>query len=110
LPVYLIHDLIALRPGEQTMPNEIMTQSPAPQKPKRRSKSKPGIPYEGATSGEGARTEATKILRRLSCEQIEFMDATNFFAKKIQFLIRSLSVTIPKGGKVGAVAPHAWLL
>ena len=60
------------------MGNEIELQSrPAitPQRTKRRSsKNKPGIPYESATSGEGARTEATKILRRLDCEQIGFMD------------------------------------
>jgi hypothetical protein len=35
---------------------------------------KRGIPYEGATSGEGARAQATKWLRRLGCEQIGFMD------------------------------------
>jgi len=31
-------------------------------------------PYETATSGENARTEITKILRRFGCESIGFMD------------------------------------
>jgi hypothetical protein len=33
-----------------------------------------GIPYASATSGENARTETIKILRRLGCESIGFMD------------------------------------
>ena len=60
------------------MTNEIEIQSrtaiTAPQRTKRRSKSNSGVPYAGATSGENARAEATKILRRLGCEQIGFMD------------------------------------
>lgn len=32
------------------------------------------IPYETATSGENARTEISKILRRFGCESIGFMD------------------------------------
>jgi hypothetical protein len=57
--------------------NGIVTQPPAPvlrRTPTRRKKTSVGVPYAGATSGEGARAEATKILRRLGCEQIGFMD------------------------------------
>lgn len=32
------------------------------------------VPYETATSGENARAEITKILRRFGCESIGFMD------------------------------------
>lgn len=34
----------------------------------------PAIPYANATSGEAARTEITKILRRFGCSSIGFMD------------------------------------
>lgn len=59
------------------MTNEIGLQNrPAitPQRTKRRSKRNPGVPYASATSGDRARAEATKWLRRLGCEQIGFMD------------------------------------
>ena len=59
------------------MPNEIELQSRSaitPQRTKRRSKNNPSVPYASASSGERARAEATKILRRLGCEQIGFMD------------------------------------
>lgn len=36
--------------------------------------SKASIPYANATSGEAARTEITKILRRFGCSSIGFMD------------------------------------
>jgi hypothetical protein len=36
--------------------------------------SSPSIPYANATSGEAARTEITKILRRFGCSSIGFMD------------------------------------
>ena len=57
------------------MTNEIEVRSrtalTAPQRTKRRrNKGNPGVPYASATSGENARAEATKILRRLGCEQI----------------------------------------
>jgi len=32
------------------------------------------VPYEGATSGDAARAEITKILRRFGCSSIGFMD------------------------------------
>jgi hypothetical protein len=35
---------------------------------------KMGVPYQGATSGVRARDEITKILRRLGCESVGFMD------------------------------------
>ena len=57
--------------------NGIVTQPPAPvlrRTPPRRKKTSVSVPYAGATSGENARAEATKILRRLGCEQIGFMD------------------------------------
>src|SRR6516225_8990665 len=43
-------------------------------KPRRKRKSATGLPYASAASGNRAREEATKWLRRLGCEQIGFMD------------------------------------
>ena len=37
-------------------------------------KRKPGIPYASATTGTKAREEITKVLRRLGCESVGFMD------------------------------------
>lgn len=34
----------------------------------------PSVPYESATSGAAAREEITKLLRRLGCESVGFMD------------------------------------
>lgn len=38
------------------------------------SSSSNAVPYENATSGDGARNEITKILRRFGCSSIGFMD------------------------------------
>jgi hypothetical protein len=35
---------------------------------------KPTVPYESATSGDNARAEISKILRRFGCESVGFMD------------------------------------
>jgi len=58
------------------MGNEVIQQPAIAVQRRRRTKQqqKGSIPYAGATSGENARAEATKILRRLGCEQIGFMD------------------------------------
>ena len=81
------------------MTNEIGLQSPtaitALQRTKRRrSKNNPGVPYAGATSGENARSEATKILRRLGCEQIGFMDDFEDRAVLLAFTHRSRNVQL----------------
>jgi len=58
------------------MGNEVIQQPAIAVQRRRRTKQqqKGSIPYARATSGENARAEATKILRRLGCEQIGFMD------------------------------------
>jgi hypothetical protein len=64
--------------GELAMGNEIQAHQPPAivqqRTTRRRTKRKEGVPYEGATSGENARAETIKILRRLGCEEIGFMD------------------------------------
>ena len=60
------------------MGNEIQAHQPpaiAQQRTtRRRTKKKEGVPYEGATSGENAQAETKKILRRLGCTEVGFMD------------------------------------
>jgi hypothetical protein len=58
------------------MSNEIGTPNQAAIAiPRRRhTKKKEGVPYESATSGENAQAETKKILQRLGCAEVGFMD------------------------------------
>jgi hypothetical protein len=60
------------------MGNEVQIQQPAiavqQTTTHRRTKKKEGVPYEGATSGDNAQAETRKILRRLGCTEVGFMD------------------------------------
>ena len=63
--------------------------------PRRRNrKNNPGVPYAGATSGENARAETTKILRRLGCESIGFMDEFDNHEVLLQFTHRGRKVQL----------------
>jgi hypothetical protein len=76
--------------------NEIQAQPLVQQqRTKRRSKSKPGIPYQTATSDQGARAEATKTLRRFGCEQIGIMDDFENGEVLVAFTHRGRRVQIP---------------
>jgi len=60
------------------MGNEVQIQQPAiavqHRTTRRRTRKKDGVPYEGATSGENAQAETKKILQRLGCSEVGFMD------------------------------------
>jgi hypothetical protein len=60
------------------MGNEMQIQQPAmavqQRTSRRHTKKKEGVPYEGATSGENAQAETKKILQRLGCSEVGFMD------------------------------------
>ena len=59
------------------MGNDVQIQPPAvvqQRTPRRRTKKKEGVPYEGATSGDNAQAETKKILQRLGCTEVGFMD------------------------------------
>jgi hypothetical protein len=59
--------------------------------PRRKSNSA-SVPYAGATSGERARAEATKILQRLGCEQVGFMQDFQSHELLLQFTHRGRPV------------------
>lgn len=71
------------------------------------------IPYEGATSGDAARGEITKILRLFGCESVGFMDD---YAEKtliLAFRHRGRSVQLKASAKGWAqmylkARPHNW--
>ena len=60
------------------MGNEIQIQQPTiavqQRTTRRRTQRKEGVPYESATSGENAQAETRKILQRLGCSEVGFMD------------------------------------
>ena len=98
------------------MTNEIGLQSPtaitALQRTKRRrSKNNPGVPYAGASSGENARAEAIKILRRLGCEQIGFMDDFENREVLVAFTHRGRRFQLPASARGWAtmyLKTHPW--
>ena len=60
------------------MGNDIEIQQPViavqQRSTRRRTKQKEGVPYAGATSGENAQIEIKKILQRLGCTEVGFME------------------------------------
>lgn len=52
------------------------------------------VPYAGATSGEAARKEITKILRGFGCSSIGFMDQFDRHTVLLQFEHRGRSVRL----------------
>jgi hypothetical protein len=57
------------------------------------------LPYANATSGDRARAEIMKILRRLGCEQIGFMGDFNKHEVLLAFIHRGRSVQFPVSAK-----------
>jgi hypothetical protein len=49
-------------------------QQPPPRRRRRPGKTTTSVPYASATSGTKAREETSKVLERLGCEKIGFMD------------------------------------
>jgi hypothetical protein len=60
------------------------------------------IPYASATSGEDARKEITKILRRFGCEEIGFMDNYNEHEVLLAFKHRGRAVTSRRSRRIGS--------
>jgi hypothetical protein len=58
-----------------------------------------GIPYASATSGNRAREEVVKILRRLGCEKVGFMDDHAKHEVQLYFEHRGRSVQLPASAK-----------
>jgi hypothetical protein len=57
------------------------------------------IPYANATSGSGARDELTKILRRLGCESVGFMDDYQAHEVLLAFKHRGQAVQLRASAK-----------
>jgi len=58
-----------------------------------------GVPYAGATTGTKAREEISKILRRLGCESIGFMDYDNTHEVLLAFMHRGRQVQLRVSAK-----------
>jgi hypothetical protein len=58
-----------------------------------------GVPYANATSGNRARVETLKILRRLGCEKLGFMDDDANHEVVLYFEHRGRSVRLPASAK-----------
>jgi hypothetical protein len=52
------------------------------------------VPYESASSGAAARDEITKLLRRLGCESVGFMDNFDRHEVVLQFVHRKRPVVL----------------
>jgi hypothetical protein len=71
-----------------------------PPPPRRRKRSQQtGLPYASASSGTGAREEITKILRRLGCEEIGFMDKYETHELLLHFKHRGRTVQLTASAK-----------
>jgi hypothetical protein len=84
------------------MTNEIAMPSPAavaPQRIRRRPKRKEGIPYESATSGDNAQAETKKILQRLGCAEVGFMDKYETHELLLHFKHRGRTVQLTASAK-----------
>lgn len=57
------------------------------------------VPYESATSGAAARDEITKLLRRLGCESVGFMDNFEKHEVVLQFMHRKRPVVLRASAK-----------
>lgn len=57
------------------------------------------VPYESATSGAAARDEITKLLRRLGCESVGFMDNFDKHEVVLQFVHRGRPVVLRASAK-----------
>jgi hypothetical protein len=64
------------------------------------------IPYENATSGSAAREEITKLLRRIGCESVGFMDEFESATVVLAFTHRGRPVQLRASAKGWA----AWFL
>lgn len=57
------------------------------------------VPYESATSGASAREEITRLLRRMGCESVGFMDDFEDKSVLLAFKHRGRSVQLRASGK-----------
>ena len=57
------------------------------------------VPYESASSGAAARDEITKLLRRLGCESVGFMDNFDRHEVVLQFVHRKRPVVLRASAK-----------
>jgi hypothetical protein len=74
--------------------------------PRRRKQHTTGLPYSSATSGTKAREEIIKVLRRLGCESIGFMDDFEKRELLLQFTHRGRQVQLRASAKGWA---QAWV-
>ena len=73
-------------------------------RPRRKRKHTTGLPYASATSGTKAREETIKVLRRLGCESIGFMDDFEKQELLLQFTHRGRQVQLRASAKGWAQA------
>jgi hypothetical protein len=66
---------------------------------RRHTKKKEGIPYESATSGENAQAETKKILQRLGCAEVGFMDKYETHELLLHFKHRGRTVQLTASAK-----------
>jgi hypothetical protein len=66
---------------------------------RRRTKKKEGVPYESATSGEKAQGETKKILQRLDCAEVGFMDKYETHELLLHFKHRGRTVQLTASAK-----------
>ncbi len=57
------------------------------------------IPYSGATSGDAARGEITKLLRRMGCDKVGFMDEFDTHSLLLAFEHRGRAVQLRASAK-----------
>jgi hypothetical protein len=57
------------------------------------------VPYESATSGAAAREEITKLLRRLGCERVGFMDDFGESSVLLAFVHRGRPIELRASAK-----------
>jgi hypothetical protein len=74
-------------------------QQPPPRRRRRPGKTTTSVPYASATSGTKAREETSKVLERLSCEKIGFMDELKEHAVLLQFTHRGRTVQLRASAK-----------
>lgn len=69
------------------------------------------VPYESATSGAAAREETTRLLRRMGCESVGFMDDFQKSEVLLAFTHRGRQVQLrasAKGWAVMYLKAHPW--
>jgi hypothetical protein len=79
--------------------DDLIIQKSIPRPKKRKSQATTGVPYAGATTGANARDEVIKILTKLGCQEVGFMDLIADKAVLLQFTHRGRQVQLRASAK-----------